>query len=230
MVFRFYALALCVSGAASVGAQVVPPTRDSLAGITQRGQMLASYDSAAWVATDGVLARQPSPDEIRGYLAFKRDGEWVVTFGRMSDDGVGNWRFFGTSLFLSMEETKVGRLVAPVSVYEGNVASGAIFASDKLMKTDPAAIRAFLAAWVETADYMRAHKAETVKITSRITHFSEAVMAREYDLTIGMHTHDCRFDKESLDTLRTSFVELKLLPSEPDMSKLYTEAYVPKKK
>lgn len=87
MVFRFYALALCVSGAASVGAQVVPPTRDSLAGITQRGQMLASYDSAAWVATDAVLARQPSPDEIRGYLAFKRDGEWVVTFGRMSDDG-----------------------------------------------------------------------------------------------------------------------------------------------
>ena len=136
----------------------------------------------------------------------------------------------GTSLFLSMEETKVGRLVAPVSVYEGNVASGAIFASDKLMKTDPAAIRAFLAAWVETADYMRAHKTETVKITSRITHFSESVMAREYDLTIGMHTHDCRFDKESLDTLRTSFVELKLLPSEPDMSKLYTEAYVPKKK
>src|SRR6476469_2787671 len=85
--FRLYTLALCVSSAASLAAQIVPPTRDSLAAITQRGRMLASYDSAAWLATDAVVARQPSPDEIRGYLAFKLDGEWVVTFGRMSDDG-----------------------------------------------------------------------------------------------------------------------------------------------
>lgn len=85
--FRLYALALWVSSAASLGAQIVPPTPDSLAGITQRGRMLASYDSAAWLATDAVVARQPSPGEFRGYLAFKRDGEWVVTFGRMSDDG-----------------------------------------------------------------------------------------------------------------------------------------------
>jgi ABC-type nitrate/sulfonate/bicarbonate transport system substrate-binding protein len=134
----------------------------------------------------------------------------------------------GTSLFLSMEEKKVGRLVAPVSVFEGNVASGAIFASDHLMKTNPDAIRAFLAAWIDTVNYMRAHKAETVKITSAITHFSESVMSREYDLTIGMHTKDCRFDAESLETLKKSWVEQKVLAKAPDMSKLYTEAYIPK--
>jgi ABC-type nitrate/sulfonate/bicarbonate transport system substrate-binding protein len=176
-----------------------------------------------------------SAHRLAAYKGWGEDGVMSVAIGGGSAPAIAAFKthqvdadIAGTSLFLSMEETKTGRLVAPVSVYEGNVASGAIFASDHLMKTNPAAIRAFLAAWVETADYMRAHKAETVKITSRITHFSEAVMAREYDLTIGMHTHDCRFDKESLDTLRTSFVELKLLPSEPDMSKLYTEAYVPK--
>jgi ABC-type nitrate/sulfonate/bicarbonate transport system substrate-binding protein len=134
----------------------------------------------------------------------------------------------GTSLFLSMEEKHIGRLIAPVSVFEGNVASGAIFASDHLMKTNPAAIRAFLAAWIDTANYMRAHKAETVKITSAITHFSENVMSREYDLTIGMHTKDCRFDAESLETLKKSWVEQKVLAKAPDMSKLYTEAYIPK--
>lgn len=136
----------------------------------------------------------------------------------------------GTSLFLAMEEKHVGRLVAPVSDFEGNVASGAIFASDHLMKTNPEAIRAFLAAWIETVDYMRAHKAETVKITSSITHFSPKVMAREYDLTIGMHTKDCRFDPESLATLKESWVARKVLPKAPDMSKLYTEAYMPKKR
>jgi NitT/TauT family transport system substrate-binding protein len=134
----------------------------------------------------------------------------------------------GTSLFLSFEETKEGRLISPVSTFEGNVGSGALFASNALMASKPAAIRAFIAGWIETVDYMRAHKAETVKIESALNHFSENVMSREYDFTIGMHTKDCRFDAESLATLKRSFVEMKLVPSEPDMSKLYTEAYLPK--
>jgi NitT/TauT family transport system substrate-binding protein len=133
-----------------------------------------------------------------------------------------------TALFLSFEQTKEGRLIAPVSTFEGNVASGALFASNRLIANNPDAIRAFLAAWIETVDYMRAHKAETVKITSSINHFSESVMAREYDLTIGMHTKDCRFDADALATLRRSFVEMKLIEGEPDMAKLYTEIYLPK--
>jgi ABC-type nitrate/sulfonate/bicarbonate transport system substrate-binding protein len=133
-----------------------------------------------------------------------------------------------TALFLSFEETKEGRLIAPVSTYQGNVASGALFASNKLIAENPDAIRAFLAGWIDTVDYMRANKAETVKLTSAINNFSESVMAREYDLTIGMHTKDCRFEPEALATLKRSFVEMKLVPGEPDMAKLYTEKYVPK--
>jgi NitT/TauT family transport system substrate-binding protein len=133
-----------------------------------------------------------------------------------------------TALFLAFEEAKEGRLIAPVSSYEGNVASGALFASNRLIASNPDAIRAFLAAWIETVNYMRANKAETVKIESGITSFSENVTSREYDLTIGMHTRDCRFDPEALANLKRSFVEMKLLEGEPDMSKLYTEAYLPK--
>jgi ABC-type nitrate/sulfonate/bicarbonate transport system substrate-binding protein len=133
-----------------------------------------------------------------------------------------------SSLFLSLEETKEARLIAPVSTYEGNVGSGALFASNQLMASKPDALRAFIAGWLETVDYMRAHKAETVKIESGITHFSESVTAREYDLTIGMFTKDCRFDPESLATLQRSFVDLKLVEGEPNMAKLYTDAYLPK--
>jgi NitT/TauT family transport system substrate-binding protein len=133
-----------------------------------------------------------------------------------------------TSQFLAFEEAKEGRLIAPVSTYEGNVASGALYASNRLITGNPDAIRAFIAGWIETADYMRAHKAETVKITAGINHFSESVMAREYDLTIGMHTKDCRFEPEAMAVLKRSFVEMKLTEDEPDMTKLYTEAYLPK--
>ena len=132
------------------------------------------------------------------------------------------------SQYFAMEETKTGRLLAPVSVYEGNVASGALFASNQLIASNPDAVRAFLAGWIETVDYMRTHKAETVKMESAITNFDENVMSREYDLVIGMYTKDCRFDPESLATLKQSFIDLKLVDSAPDMSKLYTEAYLPK--
>lgn len=132
------------------------------------------------------------------------------------------------SVFLAMEKAKEGRLLTTVASYEGNVASGALFASNDLIAKNPDAVRAFLAGWIETIAYMRAHKAETVKIESKITNFDEDVMSREYDLVIDMYVKDCRFDAESLATLKSSFVELKLLDSEPDMSKLYTEKFLPK--
>ena len=66
-----------------------------------------------------------------------------------------------------------------------------------------------------------------MKIESEITGFSQGVMSKEYDLAIGMFTRDCKFDAESLATLRRSFVDLKLLHTPPDMSKFYTEAFLP---
>ena len=68
----------------------------------------------------------------------------------------------------------------------------------------------------------------SAKITSGITQFSETVMSRVYDLTIGRHTKDCRFDPEAPEVLKRSFGEMKLMEGEADMSKLHTEAYLPK--
>ncbi|HLI22154.1 MAG TPA: ABC transporter substrate-binding protein [Stellaceae bacterium] len=133
-----------------------------------------------------------------------------------------------TTLILAMAEKNEARLIAPVSTYEGNVASGVLYASNQVLAKNPEAIRAFIAAWIETVDWMHAHKAETVKIESGITKFDEAVMAQEYDLVIGMYTKDCRFDAESMAALKQSFIDLKLVDGVPDMAKLYTEAYLPK--
>ena len=133
-----------------------------------------------------------------------------------------------TSLFLAMEENKTGRLLFPVTKYEGNLAAGTLYASKHIVDTDPDAVRAFVAGWIETVDYIRTHKAETVKIESAITGFPESVVAKDYDLTIGMFTKACKFDAESLATLKQSFVDLQLLPSPPDMATLYTEQFLPK--
>ena len=134
----------------------------------------------------------------------------------------------GTIEFQVMEEKKIARIVAPVSAYIGKVASGAIYASNEMVKTHPDTIRAFLAAWVEITRYMTSHKDETVKIESEILGYPERMVAREYDINKGMFTDDCSFDAESVAALAQSFVALKLFPQPPDMSKLYTEAFLPK--
>ncbi|HEY1505969.1 MAG TPA: ABC transporter substrate-binding protein [Stellaceae bacterium] len=137
----------------------------------------------------------------------------------------------GTINFQRMELEKVGRLLAPTSTYMGRVASGGVYASSEMMKSHPDTIRAFLAAWVETTAYISdaSHKAEIVKLESAFTGYSESLVAKEYDIDQGMFTKDCRFDAESLEALKDSFMELKLLSSPPDMSKLYTDAFLPTK-
>jgi ABC-type nitrate/sulfonate/bicarbonate transport system substrate-binding protein len=134
-----------------------------------------------------------------------------------------------TSLTFQMEDKNEGRLLAPVSSYMGNTSAGTIFATTKLVQSNPDAIKRFLAGWFETIDFMRKNKAETVKIGMGMTGFTEAVQTKEYDLTIGMYSLDGKFDADTLKNLQESFTDLKLVDNTPDMSKLYTEAYLPKK-
>ena len=134
-----------------------------------------------------------------------------------------------TSVLFNMEADHVGRLLIPVSDYEGNLAGGTIYAMTELLKRDPDAVRRFLAGWFETIDFMRGHKAEAVSIMSEVTGFPVAVEGKEYDLTISGFSTTGRFDAESLENLKQSFTDLKLVDMPPDMSKLYTEAFLPKR-
>jgi len=103
-----------------------------------------------------------------------------------------------------------------------------IFATDKAIAAKPQVVRNFLKGWFETIAFMRSHKAETVKVAKEVMEKDEDVSGRVYDELMPMFSDTGRFDKAALATLSKSYVELKLLPSEPDMSKLYTEAFLPK--
>lgn len=177
-----------------------------------------------WLAKELARKRGWKPEDLEAVAIGNGTGNIISAFrAKLVDADIGV-----TSLILAMEEKKTGRLLMPVSDYVGHLAAGTLFASNKLIETNPAALRAFLAGWIETIAFITTHKAETVKLQSAITGFSESVMSKDYDLTVDMYTKDCKFDAESLATLKRSFVELKLLPKAPDMSKLYTHAFLPK--
>jgi len=204
------------------------------------------YDSPAHKAEDlkGKKIGVSSPNSMTYWMALKLaryynwgdDGITLVTIGGDTAAIVAAFRTHlvdadigGTATAFQMEEQKVGRYLIPVSDYLGNMSSATIFASNKLIASNPDAVRGFLAGWFEAVDFMRKNKAETVRIAQKMTGFDETVQAREYDQAIPMFSTDGKFDKESLATLKQSFADLKLLDFDPDLATTYTEAFLPQR-
>ena len=63
------------------------PSAAELEAITSRGRLLAEYDTAAWKATDALLATHPKEEPGGRYVARKIEGGWVVDFGRLNAGG-----------------------------------------------------------------------------------------------------------------------------------------------
>ena len=105
-----------------------------------------------------------------------------------------------------------------------------IFASDKVIAKRPDAVRAFLEGWFETIAFMRADKAKTVAIAKDIIGVDQAITERTYDELMPMFSDDGKFNPKAMAVLARSYVELKILPAEPDMSRWYTETLLPRVK
>lgn len=103
-----------------------------------------------------------------------------------------------------------------------------IFATDSAIAGRPRALREFLAGWFETIALMRKDKTRSVEIAADVMGTDTATAAQIYDELMPMFSDDGKFNPKALAVLSRSFVEMKTLPSEPDMGKLYTEAFLPK--
>jgi NitT/TauT family transport system substrate-binding protein len=135
----------------------------------------------------------------------------------------------GTAAVAFLPETqKVIRLLLPCSEYVTNFVMHTIYASTAMAQSRQPVLRAFLQAWFETVVYMRAHQDEAVRIAAAADGLDVPAQAREYRLVAPSLSTDGRFSRPGLAALARSYVDLQLLDSEPDMSKLYTEQFLPR--
>jgi ABC-type nitrate/sulfonate/bicarbonate transport system substrate-binding protein len=138
----------------------------------------------------------------------------------VTTDGVTVYKFM---------ETGDGRILVKYGDRIKDFHVHVIYASDALIAGNPAALKAFLAGWFETIATMRDHRQEAIDIAVKHTGVSPTVAAASYDDTMPILSPDGRFSAKALDVLATSFVDTKALPSKPDMTTLYTEAFLPAK-
>jgi NitT/TauT family transport system substrate-binding protein len=167
-----------------------------------------------WTGTDGAV-----PVAIGGSaaadIAALRTGEVAATVNNAQ---------FGYAL----EEKHAGRLLADCAQYVKTIELFTIYASNALVQQRPEAVRTFLKGWFDAVAYMKEHKSETVQIASKVMGYPPSVTERSYDGLMSEFSTDGRFKPEALDTLRASFIAMKVLHGPIDMGKLYTRKFLPR--
>jgi len=133
----------------------------------------------------------------------------------------------GAALGWNLELQKKGRLLAPASEWVGAFLQNVVFASDDIVKKDPSAVRGFLKGWLEAVAYMGSHKAETIAFARTKDHFVEEVEEKQYANVMPSFSKDGTFPPAAVAPVKESFVDLGILPTEPDMAKYMTEEFLP---
>jgi ABC-type nitrate/sulfonate/bicarbonate transport system substrate-binding protein len=127
-----------------------------------------------------------------------------------------------------LEEKGVGKILLRYSTVAPVFINHVSYATNKIIAEHPEQLKAFLAAWFDTVAWMKANKNETVKLASPVMHATLDITARDYDETMPTFSDTGKFEPAALKVLSRSFVQMGALPAEPDMSKLYTEKFLPR--
>jgi NitT/TauT family transport system substrate-binding protein len=132
-----------------------------------------------------------------------------------------------TAIGFTLAPQKVARAIVNCADYVPNFIMHANYASQKVASERPEAVKAFCAAWFEAVAFMRANRAETNTLVMPVTKLDPVAQGQIYDLVVPLMSLTGRFDPKGVAAIARSYVELNILDHEPDMSKLYTEKFLP---
>lgn len=137
---------------------------------------------------------------------------------------------FDLRVGLQLEKAKEGRVLVPCSDYIHHFITHAIYAQNDLMKNKPDVLKRFLASWFQTIQYVKKNKDTTVKIASKITGAPEDIESGEYDHLVPgpFFSTTGHFVPADVAAVGESLKLMQSMTNLPDMSKLYTEAFLPK--
>jgi ABC-type nitrate/sulfonate/bicarbonate transport system substrate-binding protein len=205
--------------------------------------MLVSYDGPIKTIAD-LKGKKVAVSNIRGYpswltIAFAKSQGWgpdglsLVATGSqpasmalLRTHQVDAWAGdIGTSI--DMEEAHEGRILADMADYVPPYMANALYATNALIKDRPDLVRAFIKAWLENVAWARNHRTEVVADLGPVLNLKPGTIEAVYDKLMPVQSVDGRFDPKAMATMRRAIVELGILDTEPDLSKLYTEAFLP---
>lgn len=133
-----------------------------------------------------------------------------------------------TSTILRLVEEGTGRILVRFGERIAEFHVHVVFARKALIEGNPEALRNFVKAVLESVQYMRDHKEETIAANMRVAAVSRSIATANYQELMPVFNPTGHFNARALDVLARSFVEMGSLAAKPDMAKLYTEAFLPR--
>jgi len=134
-----------------------------------------------------------------------------------------------TEVTYAMEEKKELKELYNFSKLVPDFITHVIFARKDLIASNPAQVQRFVNAFFETVAWMRANKAKSVEISSRVLKTDAHVMARVYDEEMPGFSKDGQFDAKAVALLGESYIGMGLLDKKPKDDELFTTKFVPAK-
>ncbi len=186
------------------------------------------------VTTGGSLTDWLSREMAR-QQGWGRDGMQVMPLGSMQarlaamERGDLDAMVVESASGYELEELKRGRILVDFGDIEKNFYTHVIFATDAMVEKRTDVLRRFLRGWFKTIAFIRANKAETVKITAKAIDVRESIVSRIYDAQVGGFSSDGAWSPVSIEVIRKSLLELGILDTLPDARTIYNDNFVPVK-
>jgi NitT/TauT family transport system substrate-binding protein len=181
---------------------------------------VASYTS--WVARQMSIKQGWGPDGVKLVALGSVSGLVAGLMAKNVDAIVGT---SAGGLLLESEGRAV--IVARASDVVTEFIAHVMYASEPLMNERPDQLRRFLRGWFDAVAFMKANKAETIRLTQKSTKLPDAIAAKVYDMEMPTFFADGHFDRKKLAAVKQSLADLGLVTSLPPDDALINESFLP---
>lgn len=131
-----------------------------------------------------------------------------------------------TSAGLTLEGEGKARILTKAGDEIHEFIADIVYASEPMMKERPDALRRFIRAWFDTIRFMKANKAETIRITQKVTRLSDQIAAQIYDAEMPTFFTDGHFDRKKLAAVKQSLIDVGAIDKSVPDDQLVTEKFL----
>jgi NitT/TauT family transport system substrate-binding protein len=176
----------------------------------------------SWIARQISINHGWGPDGVKFAYLGSMNAILAGLMAKNVDAVVGT-----TAQGFVLENDGRGRIIVKAGDEISNFIADMIYASNSFMADHPDALRRFLKGWFEAIAFMKANKAETIRITDKDTKLPGDVAAKVYDAEVPTFFTDGHFDRKKLAAVKQSLVDVGLVATTPADDKLITEKFLP---
>lgn len=196
--------------------KTIDDVRGKTVGVTTAGSF------TGWIAREIAVDHGWGPDGIKLAYLGQMSGIIAGLMAKDVDAVVGT-----TAQGLVMQKEGRARIVVKAGDEIHNFIANMVYASEPTMKEHPDALRRFLAAWFDTLRFMKADKAETIRITEKDTKLPDDIASAVYDAEAPAFFSDGHFDRAKFAVVKQALIDSGQTDKMPPDDQLITEKFLP---